>query len=152
MASKRSRLKRRSATSSPPEPVFFVDRNLGRHVFPDRLREAEVRVEIHDDYFAQDEQDPVWIAEVGRRGWIVLTADQRLRRVSLETEAIMSAGVRAFVFTGKTDVRRFAEAFLKARTRIERLLATTSSAFIAKIYRDGTVSLVLTYDEWEARL
>ena len=145
-------MKRRSGTSSsPPEPTFFVDRNLGRHIFPGRLREAGVQLETHDDHFPPDEQDPVWIAEAGKRGWVVLTADQRIRRVSLETEAIMSAGVQAFIFVGKTDVHRFAEAFLKARGRIGRLLAKEMGPFIAKIYRDGRVVVSLRRAEWERR-
>lgn len=40
-------MKRRSATSSPPEPVFFSDENLGRKVFPAQLREAGVHLEVH---------------------------------------------------------------------------------------------------------
>lgn len=107
-----------------------------------------MRVEIHDDHFPQDEQDPIWIAEVGRRGWIVITADQRIRRMSLETEAIMSAGVQAFIFVGKTDVRRFADSFLRARRRVERLLTSESGPFIAKIYRDGRIKVSLTHRDW----
>jgi len=145
-------LKRRSDTSSSrPEPTFFVDRNLGRHIFPGRLREAGVQLEIHDDHFPPDEQDPVWIADAGKREWIILTADLRIRRVSLETEAIMSAGVQAFIFVGKTDVRRFAGAFLKARRRVDRLLARDTEPFIAKIYRDGRVVVSLRHAEWEAQ-
>ena len=109
-----------------------------------------MKVEIHDDHFEQDEQDPVWIADVGQRGWVVLTADQRIRRVSLETEAIMSAGVRAFIFVGRTDVRRFAEAFLTARRRIVQLLLRERKPFIAKIYKDGRVKLSLRLEQWKA--
>lgn len=107
-----------------------------------------MKLEIHDDHFKQDERDAVWVAEVGRRGWVVLTADQRIRWVSLETEAIMSAGVRAFIFVGKTDVRRFADAFLKAKDRIERLLRRERQPFIAKIYKDGRVTVSLSKKQW----
>ena len=69
MASWRSKLKRRSVTSSsPPEQVFFADRNLGRYIFPNQLRQAGVSLEIHDDHFPPGEQDPVWIAEAGKQG------------------------------------------------------------------------------------
>lgn len=144
-------MKRPSDTnSSPPEPVFFADRNLGRYIFPEQVRSQGVRLEVHDDHFPPDEQDAGWIKEVGKRGWTVLTADQRIRRVSLETEALMAAGVRAFIFVGKTDVRVFAKAFLRARRRIERLLGKEEGPFIAKIYRNGTVKLSLTHKEWKA--
>jgi hypothetical protein len=71
---------------SPPEPlVFFVDRSLGRHVIPDALRAAGVQVELHDDHFPQDAQDQIWLAEAGKRGWIVLTKDKHLLAGSEET-------------------------------------------------------------------
>jgi hypothetical protein len=36
------------------------------------IREGIV-VEIHDDHFCRDEEDQVWLAEVGKRNWVVLT-------------------------------------------------------------------------------
>jgi PIN domain nuclease of toxin-antitoxin system len=64
---------------SPPESlVFFVDRSLGRHVIPDALRASNAQVELHDTHFPEDAQDRVWLAEAGKRGWVVLTKDKRL--------------------------------------------------------------------------
>ena len=60
----------------PPEPlVFFVDRSLGRRIIPDALRAANAQVELHDDHFPQDARDQTWLAEAGKRGWVVLTKD-----------------------------------------------------------------------------
>jgi hypothetical protein len=56
--------------------VFFVERSLGRRVVADALRQAGVRVEIHADYFADRTEDPVWLSQVGPRGWIVLMKDK----------------------------------------------------------------------------
>jgi len=44
--------------------------------------------------------DTVWLTECGKRGWVVLMRDQHIRRRLLEREALRSAGVAAFVFTG----------------------------------------------------
>jgi hypothetical protein len=49
-------------------PVFFVDRSLGKHVVPDALRAAGAHVEVHDDHFAQDALDEVWLPAVGQNG------------------------------------------------------------------------------------
>src|SRR5262245_42661349 len=85
---------------SPPEPlVFFVDRSLGRHIIPDAIRNTGAQVELHDSHFSQDAQDHVWLAEAGKCGWVVLTKDKRLRYRAVETNALMSAKVRAFVLT-----------------------------------------------------
>ena len=90
---------------SPPEPlVFFVDRSLGRRVIPNALRDAGARVELHDDHFSQDARDQVWLAEAGKRDWVVLTKDKHLRYRAVETNALMSAKVRAFVLTARGDL------------------------------------------------
>lgn len=79
--------------------IFFVDRSLGRKKVPDTLRDAGVVVQVHDDCFPQRTPDPVWLAEAGRRGWVVLTSDKRIRYRSLERQALLAAGVQAFVLT-----------------------------------------------------
>jgi hypothetical protein len=53
-----------------------------------------MHVEVHDDHFAPDAPDAVWLRVVGERGWVVLTKDERIRRRPLEREALLTA-VRA---------------------------------------------------------
>src|SRR5438094_3502495 len=99
MAARRRRSKRRSAAScaSPkrPEAVYFVDRYLGRRIVPEALRQAGMRVEVHDDHFAADAPDVQWIAVGGQRGWVVLTKDERIRRRSSELTAAREVGADA---------------------------------------------------------
>jgi hypothetical protein len=103
MAARAKRSKRPSVAGSgskPPEPlVFFIDRSLGRKIVAQALREIGETVEIHDDHFAPDAKDAEWLLEVGKRGWIVLTKDDRIRYRVTERTAIESATVRAFVLT-----------------------------------------------------
>ena len=40
---------RRRLNTTPPEPVFFVDRNLGADELPRVLREAGFVLVVHDD-------------------------------------------------------------------------------------------------------
>ena len=79
--------------------VFFIDRSLGGRLVVQALRDAGARVEVHDDHFPQNTPDVDWLAEVGRRGWIVLSKDERIRRNPLERAALEQAGVRAFFLT-----------------------------------------------------
>jgi hypothetical protein len=60
------------------EPVFFTDRDLGRQ-FPAALRQAGLQIEQHDNYFGPDTLDEEWIGEIGRRGWVAVTRDARIR-------------------------------------------------------------------------
>src|SRR5262245_254483 len=79
-------------------PIFYVDRCLGKAV-PRALQEAGARVEIHDDHFAKDAEDEVWIPEVARRGWVILTKDKNIRRTPGEREAALTANARIFTLS-----------------------------------------------------
>lgn len=133
-----------SSKSKPRDlPTFFVERSLGGRVVPSALRLAGVEVEIHNDHFAQDSKDEEWLSEVGRRGWVVLTKDQRIRYRPTELNALMKARVRAFVLTaGELQGREMAEIFLRALPSISRCLGKTPPPFIARVTRGGDVSVL----------
>src|SRR3990172_10338167 len=79
--------KKPSATnSSKPldDVVFFVDRSLGRKAVPEALRAAGARVEVHDDHPPQNAKDEDWLAYIGKRNWVALTQDARIRHHELE--------------------------------------------------------------------
>ena len=147
MTASADRSKKQPALNLPslPEPlVFFIDRSLGRRVIPNALRDAGARVEVHDDHFSQDAQDQVWLAEAGKRGWVVLTKDKHLRYRAVETNALMSAKVRAFVLTTRGDLSgaEIGQIFVKALPKMRRLCATDSGPFVAHVSRDGSVSIM----------
>ena len=48
------------------------------------LQELVVPFVRHDDIFPQNTLDTVWLTAVGKAGWFVLTADQRIRYNPLE--------------------------------------------------------------------
>lgn len=146
MAATNARSKKRSdANYKPPEEiVFFIDRALGNRVVAQALRSSGEKVEIHADHFKSDEQDSIWLSEVGRRNWVVLTKDANIRYNSLERAAILNSKVRAFVLVGgNSRGEEMAKIFANALKGINRILKKTSGPFIAKVYRDGRVALWL---------
>ena len=80
---------------------------------------------------------------MGKRGWILLTIDARLRYNPLEQQAILKHGVAAFVFTGGATHDEKAAAFLAARGRSAGLPAREPPPFIAKIPHSGSVEVWL---------
>lgn len=83
-------MKRSFVTPQQPEiHVFFLDRNLGKKQLASLLEEASFVTRVHDDHFDPDESDDVWLAECGRRHWIVITADKRILK-----DPIINAGNR----------------------------------------------------------
>jgi len=128
------------------ELVFFSDRDLGR-VFPALLVAAGVRVERHDDHFGPETADEEWIGEIGRRGWVAVTRDARIRYSPLALSVLMTSRVQLFVLVGKLTTVQAAETFLRWRQKVISTSLDENSAFIAKIRRDG-VFMWLREAEW----
>lgn len=82
--------------------TFFVDRSLGRRAVPSSLRDAGFEVVAHDDVFAADTDDDVWLAEAGAQSWIVLMKDDRIRYRPRERAVLEAARVQAFALTTAT--------------------------------------------------
>jgi predicted nuclease of predicted toxin-antitoxin system len=106
------------------------------------LIDAGIAVEIHDDHFARDEEDRVWLRTVGERGWVVLTKDQRLRYRPLEIAALRASNARVFVLTaGNLRGIEIAAVFLSALPRICKLLQVLPGPFVARISQSGHVTI-----------
>ncbi len=116
-----------------------MGRAIGR-----RLQDEGLRVELHDDHFAQGTPDSVWLPVVGKRGWIVLTKDTRIRHRPTEKQALLGASVRAFAFTsGTLSGAQMGDAIVKALPKMLVLLAAHPSAFIARITAASDVAILL---------
>ena len=151
MTAARARSKKRSGANSTEKPrkplVFFLDRNLGTKHVASALRAAGVTVEVHNNHFPPDARDETWLPEVGKRGWVVLTKDDRIRYRSTELAAVISAHVALFALSsGNLTGVEMAQALVAALPRMFRVLATHRPPFIAKVTRSGEMSLVFTGD------
>jgi hypothetical protein len=99
---------------------------------------------VHDDHFLQDARDEEWLREVGQRGWIVLTRDDRIRYRLHERTALLQAGVRAFVLARRSlSGPAMAEAFVQALPAMRRFVERYQAPFIARVTQTGSVSLLL---------
>lgn len=142
-----ARSRKRSGSSDTPKlpdrPTFFIDRCLGRNAFPRPLIDAGLLVELHDDHFASDCRDEEWLGEVGRRGWIVITRDLRIRYRAVEREAVVANHVRVISLTAR---RRSAEdlghAFVASIRAVDRFIERTPGPFIATMSASGELRVV----------
>jgi len=134
--------KKQFAAKPPDETVFFIDRSLGIEPIRTELTKAGVVVEIHDDHFARDEEDRVWLRTVGERGWVVFTKDQRLRYRPLEIAALRASKARVFVLTaGNLRGIEIAAAFLTALPRIFKTLHSVPGPFVARVSHSGQIKI-----------
>jgi hypothetical protein len=116
------------------KPVFFTDRDLGKQ-FPETLRAAGLTVERHADHFKHDCPDEEWLQEIGRRGWIAVTHDRRIRYKPNELAAVNQNRVPLIVVVGSAPFSQLALGFVATYPRIERFIANHAPPYIAKVYR-----------------
>lgn len=142
-----------------PEPVFFVDRDLGRR-FPEILRAEGLSVEIHDDHYAGAVKPPdhVWLQLTAERGWIAVSHDANIRHTSRSRETIAMLGVRLIVVKGKARSHELAENFVRTYSAIRRFVTDHPGPWIAKLYRHphqparpGRIEMWCEFPEKESR-
>ena len=114
--------------------VFFTDRNLGKQ-FPATLKNCGINVESHNNNFADDTKDEIWLAEIGAKGWYAVTRDKRIHYTPNEKSAVKKFGVGLFILIGKASFPELAQNFILTYPKIIRFIDKNSRPFIAKIYR-----------------
>src|SRR4051812_13454282 len=133
-------------SKQPRDLVFFIDKCLGLKQVPDALRAIGERVELKTDHFAQDAQDAEWVAEVGRRGWIILSADEHLQHNHIEIVALLKSGTHSFLLTsGNFTGPESAAAFVKAMPQMKGIIASIPAPAVCKVWKHGEVKLVHTH-------
>jgi hypothetical protein len=121
--------------------TFFIDRCLGKKSIPETLRTAGITIEIHDDHFDKGALDVDWLPQVGEKGWIVLTKDDRISKNQLERIAVARAQIKMFVLASQNlPGKDMAAIFLTAILPMQEFVRKHPAPFIAKIYRDGKIS------------
>lgn len=130
-----------SYTAKPPDTLpFFLDANLGRHQIADQLRAAGETVIIHDEHFPEGTQDEVWLTEVGKQGWIVLTKDDQIRYHRTEVESIKHSGARVIILPrGNMKAADLGRILVAALPQIKRFVKKTPPPFIGRLSPLGKV-------------
>jgi PIN like domain len=103
---------------------------------PSALWDAGFDVVIHDDVFAVDADDELWLTEAGTRGWIALMNDDRIRYRPRERAALEAARVQAFALTAANLTGAEQASLLCAHAgRMERFCAEYPGPFVVGVYR-----------------
>ena len=132
--------KKRSGTSTArrkqPQVIFFVDRCLESRSLVESLVEAGAVVRRHSEFFKPDASDQHWLPEVGEKGWVVLTKDKNIRRNELERDALLAAGVRAFVLTlGNLTGDETAAILSSHLVKMRNMAISVPAPFVANVTR-----------------
>jgi hypothetical protein len=114
--------------------IYFTDRDLGKQ-FPEILRAGGLDVRRHADLFPPTCPDEAWLEAIGKRQWVALTHDRRIRYKPNEQAAVIRHGVALLVIIGKATLPDLAKSFLMTILAVEAFLDGYSPPFIAKVYR-----------------
>lgn len=82
------------------EAVFYLDESIYSRVLLSAMQAAGANVRRVGTDVPFGSSDDVWLGIVGKRDWIALMRDQKVRHRRLEIEALRAHGVAAFAFTG----------------------------------------------------
>lgn len=125
-------------------PEFFLDRSLARRVVAGMLRSTGWSIRTHIEVYGgrdQEVEDVEWLELCGRKDWIVLTMDRRIRYHRDEIAAIRRHRVRAFALaSGNLRAMDQANRFLGNEARITAASAD-SGPFIYAVYADRIVRI-----------
>ena len=124
--------------------ILFFDRSVGRHV-PEALRAARVPVEVeyHQQHFAPDERDDVWLPIVGRQGWTVISQDDGYHQRETALEAIRQFDIGLFYLWGSdASTWQVLQCFARAYDRIIEAETETDRPFIYSIAQNGRLRRV----------
>jgi hypothetical protein len=98
---------------------------------------AGADVRVHDDFFAQDAPDEVWIPDVSERGWVILTKDKNIRRRHGERETALLSEARIFTLSsGGLRGSVMAAILVKHLEAMELMALALTPPFLAVISLD----------------
>lgn len=110
-----------------------------------KLREAGIPFVAHREVFKPDAMDPEWIAEVGRRGWLVVTRDKNIRRRPNELRAVRDAKLHMFALSsGNLSAADTAAIVIKAWPAMQSEALHTPAPALYSVSRSGSVQLLIT--------
>jgi hypothetical protein len=128
------------STLGQPDPgiTFFVDRTHQGKRFLALLREANVSIEPHNLHFAKTLEDHIWIPDVSRRGWVIISGDKRIES-GINRVAVMESAAKVFVLS-ETNSRSiyWGAAFITGLSAILRCIQENNGPFFVDVDRDAS--------------
>ena len=111
---------------------------MGTRTVPEALRAAGAVVECHQDHFAPTAPDEEWLRIAGKRGWVVITKDRRIRFREAEKASIIESKALAFlIISANIGGEELASILVRALPAILQLAIDRNYGQIYQIGRNG---------------
>jgi hypothetical protein len=93
--------------SLPEDFVLYLDENLHNcEPILDALTQHGVKHERHGQHFDPGTEDTAWPAFAGRKGWLLVTKDKKIRYNELEKTAVLQTVCGSSTFRQEITVAR----------------------------------------------
>ncbi len=124
--------------------MIFIDRSIPKGV-ADALKAVRDDVRWLEDEFQHDTKESVWLPEIGKRGWLVISRDKKIRTRPGERRALVEARVGCFILAQKQNLTRWGYLKLIAASldEMEEAFARTQKPFIYTVGRTGKLGRVV---------
>ena len=147
-------MKRRSITK-PPDLTLFTDEDTGfqpHQITPSILVESGLSVVCLGQHFPRQTPDHIWLEFCGRRGWVAVTHDKRMRLDDRTMASLLRGGAQVITLIGDWTHEELATNLVNSIYKIERVLRKEPAPCIVKLHmadphgRDrGTAGDVVVY-------
>lgn len=144
MTQKKSKKRSASNNAAPPDaPTLFIDVCAWSHKLGDALTALGAPYIPLTRHFPANTPDEIWLEEIGKRGWILLTRDERIRRRPNELQAFREHGVIGFVLTaGNASAADTAELITRVYSKLIRKAKAAKPPALFTIHISGTFSQI----------
>ena len=122
------------------EVVFIVDECLGREALEVLAAQHETRLVKTE--FGEGTDDPDFLPEIGRRGWLLITRDDAMRRRHAEFSAIARCKVWAFFVSAKLNGQQTASLLEAQLEKVVRYHARHLPPAMVRIHSGGVEHIV----------
>ncbi len=124
--------------------ILFFDRNIGTAIpkaLKEYLKPRGVEIEYHQEHFAMNAPDDVWLPIIGSWGWTVIGQDYKFHNLSPELEAIKIHNVGAFYLWGAEEPKwETMRCLAKAFDEIIHTATVTTPPFIFRVEKRGRLN------------
>lgn len=120
--------------------TFFLDNNISRHF--ETIFQILGKEVVHlQSHFSPDTPDVDWIPEIGARGWVVISCDERICSHPPERKAMAASGLKVIFMPARfTDMGRFEQAkwLINNWQKIEACAAILRPGVQVRFSKDGS--------------
>ncbi|MBM3214900.1 hypothetical protein FJZ36_08300 [Candidatus Poribacteria bacterium] len=117
---------------------FFIDEDLGKPLADGMKGFGENVTHLLDEYPAGT-ADVAWLQDVGQRGWLIVTRDERIRYRPAERATLTRCRVGAFFLGGKNLTHcQLVQQLVRNWPRMKELAANTQKPFAYRVPPSGT--------------